>query len=78
MVKSAEKAPAPRLLRINLNRKLVLPSAFGFFPSVLFKEFPQLHHPALQGQKTSTNNQALTQSVWQLDSAILQFNMGRG
>lgn len=71
-----EKAPCP--LRFNLNRKLVLSSAFGFFASVLFKESPHLLHPTLQSQKTSTNNQALTQSVWQLNCLPLHSSVWGG
>lgn len=50
MVTSAEKALAS--VEIQLQQKIV----FWIFSSVLLKNFPHLHHPAPQGQATSTGN----------------------
>lgn len=49
----------------------------SFFPFVLPKEFPHVHHSAPQGQETFTDNQAFD---WQSGkqsvlSAYLHFNM---
>lgn len=50
---------------------------FGFFPCVLPKEFPHVHHSAPQGQEAFTNNQAFDwQSARQFTLCIFAVQYG--